>query len=112
MNEQDFNRIKEISKELNDIRLRNDLRELELRSEHQQFTHHEYRREWNEVVLITRGEHRIFDCKIVRMEIDKETNKITKEMEYDKYINLIGGSIYEKMYNLQQAYRRCTNSNF
>lgn len=87
MNEQDFNRIKEISKELNNIRLRNNLRELQITSDHQQVTYYDYHNEWNEVTLLTRGEHRYRDCRIVSMKFDKETNKVTKEMEYDKYIN-------------------------
>lgn len=83
---EDFNRIKEIAKELNEIRLRNDLRELQLTAGERICTHYDYKREWNEVTLLTRGEHPYRDCKIVSMEQDKRTNEI-EEMDYEKYIN-------------------------
>jgi hypothetical protein len=42
--------------------------------------------ECNGVMLLTRGEHRYRDCKIVYMIQNKKTNEI-KDMEYDEYIN-------------------------
>lgn len=87
MNEQDFNKIKEISKELNNIRLRNNLQELQLTSDDRQITYYEYHKKWNEVTLITRGEHKYRDCKIASMTFNKETNDIIDDMEYVKYIN-------------------------
>jgi hypothetical protein len=87
MNEQDFNRIKEIAKELNDIRIKNNLTELQLRAKDEGFTHYDFHKEWNEIMLLTRGEHWLRDCKIVKMKQDKETNKIDEDMEYGDYIN-------------------------
>lgn len=83
---EDFNKIKEIAKELNKIRLRNNLRQLQLIADEQSTTYYDYHKEWNEVTLITRGEHPIFDCKIAHMEQNKDTKEI-KEMDYEKYIN-------------------------
>lgn len=86
MIEQDFDRIKEIAKELNEIRVRNDLRELQLTASERQYTWFEDHKEWNEVTLITRGEHQYRDCKIVNMKQNKETKEI-EEMDYDEYMN-------------------------
>lgn len=47
MIKQDFDRIQEIAKELNEIRLRNNLRELELKAEDRQYTWFEVHKEWN-----------------------------------------------------------------
>lgn len=86
MIKQDFDRIKEMAKELNEIRLRNDLRELQLTADEVSCTYYDYHKEWNEVTLITRGEHQYRDCKIVNMKQNKETREI-EEMDYDEYMN-------------------------
>lgn len=86
MNEQDFNRIKEISEELNLIRIRNNLKELQLKAEERSFTHNELHKEWDEVTLLTRGEHLYKDCKIVSMKKFRNSSEF-EDMEYEKYIN-------------------------
>ncbi len=86
MIKKDFNRIKKIAKELNEIRLRNNLRQLQLIADEQSVTYYDYHKEWSEVTLITRGEHPIFNCKIANMKQNKDTNEI-EEMDYEKYIN-------------------------
>ena len=89
MNEQDFNRIKEISKEINDIRLRNNLIELHLRAKDSTEIFSEEHKgwdEWNEVMLFTRNKEVYRSYKKVSMVQDKATNEMI-DMEYDEYMN-------------------------
>lgn len=86
MDKSDFNRIKEIAEELNNIRLKNNLKELQLIAKDQSFTYFEYHEEWNEVTLITRGGDIYKDFKAVYMKQNKENN-IIENMEYNEYIN-------------------------
>ena len=55
MNRQDFDKLSEIAKEINDIRLRNNLSEIQLQARDRSFTYYEHHEEWNEVMLLTRG---------------------------------------------------------
>lgn len=86
MNKEDFNKIKQISKELNDIRLRNNLTEIQLLAEDKSFTHYDYHKEWNEVMFLTREGHKCKDCKIVCMKQDKHTSEL-EDMDYEEYVN-------------------------
>jgi len=81
MLEQDFNKLKEISKELNEIRLRNNLIELQLKAEDNSFISWRY----NQVMLLTRGKKK-YDCKINHMRHNKDTNEF-EDMDYNKYLN-------------------------
>jgi len=85
MNKQDFNRLNEIAKELNDIRLRNDLNEVQLTAERRETTYYDYHKEWSEVQLLTRGEDKYRDCKFAYMK-QYEDNEIIN-MDYEEYVN-------------------------
>lgn len=86
MNIQDFNRLKEISKELNHILLRNNLTELQLRAENNDGYYSK------KVMLLTREEykddfnHYKEKCRISYMRHNQELNE-TEEMNYEDYIN-------------------------
>lgn len=86
MDELDFNRLREIAEELNVIRKRNNLTELQLRAEN------DGRFFSDNVMLLTREEykddfnHYREKCKICNTRYNKITNE-NEEMSYEDYIN-------------------------
>lgn len=86
MDKQDFDRLSAIAKEINDIRLKNNLTEIQFIANKSSTTYYDYHKERNMVDLITRGEHRYRDCKIVTLEEDLDIGEV-KEMDYDIYMD-------------------------
>ena len=86
MNKEDFDRLSAMAKEINEIRVRNNLTEIQFISSKMRITYYNYHKERNIVDLITRGEHRYRDCKIVTFKEDLDTGDI-KEMNYEEYAN-------------------------
>jgi hypothetical protein len=86
MDELDFNRLREIADELDIIRKRNNLTELQLRADN------DGRFFANSVMLLTREEykddfnHYQEKCRIAYTRYNKLTNE-DEEMSYDDYIN-------------------------
>ncbi len=86
MNKEDFDRLSEMAKEINEIRVRSSLTEIQFIANKTSTTYYDYHKERNVVDLITRGEHRYRDCKIVTFEEDLGTGDV-KEMDYEEYVN-------------------------
>lgn len=86
MNKEDFDKLSAMAKEINDIRVRNNLTEMQFISNKISTTYYDYHKEKNVVVLVTRGEHKYKDCKIVTFQEDLDTGDI-QEMDYEEYMN-------------------------
>ena len=86
MDKEDFNRLATMAKEINEIRVRNNLTEIQFISNKTSTTYYDYHKERNVVDLITRGEHKYKDFKIVTFQEDLDTGEI-EEMDYEEYIN-------------------------
>lgn len=86
MLEQDFDKLKEIAKELNEIRVRNNLTELQMRADN------DNRYFIDNVMLLTREEYRDDfghfreRCRITRQRTDM-TAKEFSDMDYNEYLN-------------------------
>ena len=86
MNKEDFDRLATMAKEINEIRVRNNLTEIQFISNKLSTPYYDYHKERNVVDLITRGKHKYKDCKIVTFQEDLDTGEI-EEMNYEEYIN-------------------------
>ncbi len=79
ISEQDFNKLKDISKELNDIRLRNKINKIELLVGKREA----YERNINEVAMIIRGDDFYKDCKIGTLRWE---DNCFKDIEYKDFM--------------------------